>query len=216
MAKKVPVCVFDKIKVYLHVAVMETWEEILYEMLGDMKISELFYAADVTLVTVGSDIEPIEGCRIVNTGLPLHSFEFPTLELLYNELEPNTAVFYCHLKGVSQPTNIGHRNWRRDMAEFCIVAWRERVAHLHSRWTSGHRLTGGGAGWGSEFVWAHKHYSGNWWWARANYLKHLMRPSEFLAKYTSRYAAESWLGQSELMNEYIDDELFKGVFDEAT
>jgi hypothetical protein len=205
--KKIPVCIFDKLKVYVHVAVMDTWIEILHEMIGDMKISQLFYAADVTLVAIGSDIDPIEGCRVINTGLPLHSYEFPTLELLYNELEPNTAVMYCHLKGVSQPGNLSHRYWRRELCDFCLLNWRERIAHLHDRWTSGPRLTGGGAGWGNEFVWAHKHYSGNFWWARSEYLQMLPRPSTFLNSYTSRYSAESWIGQHAIMNEIIDSSL---------
>lgn len=204
---KIPVCIFDKIKVYVHVAVMETWREVLHEMLGDMKVSQLFYAADVTLLTIGSDIDPIDGCRVINTGFPLHSFEFPTLELLYNELENNTAVFYCHLKGVSQPKNLSHRYWRRELVDFCILNWRERVAHLHNRWTSGPRITAGGAGWGHEFVGGHKHYSGNFWWARSEYIAKLPRPSDFLNNFTSRYAAEAWIGQLEMMNEIIDSSL---------
>lgn len=205
-------CKFKKLKVYLHVAVMETWIEILHEMLGAMRTSELLFASDLTIVTVGSDIDPIDDLRIVNTHLPLTSYEFPTLELMYNELEPETAVFYCHLKGVSQPHNLSHRYWRQELVDFCIMAWRERIAHLHSRWTSGPRLTGGGAGWANDFVWAHKHYSGNWWWARSEYLKHLTSPSTFLSYYTSRYAAEAWLGQSDRMNEIIDSELFNDAF----
>lgn len=205
-------CKFKKLKVYLHVAVMETWIEILHEMLEEMRSSELLYAADVTVVTVGSAIDAIGNLRIINTHLPLTSYEFPTLDLMHDELEPDEAIFYCHLKGVSQPHSLQHRHWRQEMIEFCITAWRERIAHLHSRWTSGPRLTAGGAGWSNDFVWAHKHYSGNWWWARSEYLKHLIRPSTFLSYYTSRYAAEAWLGQSDRMNEIIKSELFNDAF----
>jgi hypothetical protein len=191
---------FNKLKVYIHVAKMYTWEALLHEILEDIRFSSLGNKSEVTMVSVGGGIPDIKGKRVINTGLPLVSYEFPTLELLYDELEPNTAVCYCHLKGVSQPDSPDHRNWRRELSYFTILDWVNRISHLHYRWTSGPRIVNGGSGWSGDYVHAYKHYSGNFWWARSDYLTQLQHPNTF--KY-SRYCAESWLGQSPLINEEI-------------
>jgi hypothetical protein len=191
--------VFKKIKVYIHVAKMNSWEAILLELLEDIRISKL--NAEVTLVSVGGDIPEFKNCRVVNTGLPLSQFEFPTLELLYDEIEDETAICYAHLKGVSVPDSLGHRFWRRELSEFVFINWKQRIHHLSINWTSGPRITNGGAGWRGDYVHANKHYSGNFWWARSDYLKTLIHPSKFRS---NRYAAEAWLGQSVLINEPIN------------
>ncbi len=193
---------FEKLKMYVHVAKMYTWKAILSEILEDIRISQ--FPFQVNLVSVGGDIpeHDYKNQRVINTGLPLTAYEFPTLETIINELEPNTAVCYCHLKGVSQPNSLHHRAWRRELSEFTIINWKERIHHLTLNWSSGPRITNNGAGNGSDYVHAHGHYSGNFWWARSDYLQKLIHPSKFKL---NRYAAEAWLGQSPLINSPIND-----------
>lgn len=193
-----------KNKLYMHVATMNNWMAVYQEMMEDIRISGLLGNCDITVVSVGGKIEPISNCRVVHTGKPLSSYELPTLQLLYDELEDNTAVCYCHSKGVANPMSLHHRAWRREMCEFNLIDWQARIAHLQQRYTSGAKITDGGAGCGWEHVPAHKHYSGNFWWARSSYLKELGSPSELANKYPgNRMVAESWIGQSELINSLI-------------
>ena len=129
-------------KVYIHVAIMNTWRAILSETLETIRISRLLDNASVTLVAVGGTLSQDDlvihhnNIRIVNTDKPLHEFEYPTLDLLYQELEDDTKICYCHLKGVSQPNSLGHRAWRRDLIDFTILDWGARVLHLDVRHTS--------------------------------------------------------------------------------
>lgn len=183
------------------------WKSILFEMLEDIRISRLADNAEITLCTIGGkltddDIQPYVH-RIVNTGKGFEEFEFPTLDLLYDELEEDSKVMYCHLKGVSQPHSVGHRAWRRDLVEFTIMDWKSRIIHLDVLHTSGPRVCTGGAGGGGEHVSANKHYSGNFWWANAAYLKTLPQPSKFRVIHNNRYAAESWIGQNSKINDFI-------------
>lgn len=192
---------FNKIKAYIHVAKMNTWSYILSELLEDFRMSK--FTGEITLVTVGGDIDPIPNTRVINTGLPLTEFEFPTIKLLKDELEDNTAILYCHLKGVSQPDSYYHQRWRRELSDFTILHWKDRVEHLEDRWTSGPKICNGGGGNGWQHVPAFKHYSGNFWWARSDYIAKL-EPIESLRKiHPHRFAAESWIGQSPLINEKI-------------
>jgi hypothetical protein len=179
---------------------MYTWEPLLSEILEDIRFSGLLRKAEITLASVGGSIPDVPNVRVLNTKQSLTSYEFPTLELLYDELEENTAICYCHLKGVSRPDSLEHRLWRRDLSNFTLIDWINRVSHLYYRWTSGPRITNGGAGFDSFYVHAHKHYSGNFWWARSDYITKLPHPKTF--NY-NRYCAEAWLGQSPLINEQI-------------
>lgn len=192
-----------KNKVYIHVAMMNRWEAILSEVIECCVISGLVDNADLTLVAVGGVLPERQDCRVVNTGLPLLEYEFPTLQLLYDELEENTNVCYLHLKGVSQPNSLGHRAWRRELCEFTLIEWRSRVHHLTGLYSSGPRVCQGGGGKYGDNVAAHKHYSGNFWWARSDYIKMLPNPSSFRIMHLNRYAAESWIGQNKLINDVI-------------
>jgi len=194
-----------KTKVYIHVAVMNNWEAILSEILEDLRISKLDKEAEVTLVAVGGTIGSYGGCRVINTGKPINTYEIPTLQLIYDELE-ESRIMYCHLKGVSRPFCLYRRDWRREMCNFCIIDWETRLLHLKVRYTSGPRITNSGAGDGSDYVPAYKHYSGNFWWARSDYLKKLPPPEQFFEVYKNRFTAETWVGQSSKINEYIEFE----------
>lgn len=194
----------QNLKVYIHVAKMFTWEPILSEVLEDCRISGLRDAAEITLVSVGEPIGNYHKCRVVNTGKPLTEYEFPTLQLLYDETTEQDNVCYLHLKGASQPNSLSHREWRRELLEFTIIDWKARVLHLEQRWTSGARVRNGGAAWGAHHVPAYKHYSGNFWWARGGYIRKLPSPYDFWSKFpNNRYAAESWLGQLPIINELM-------------
>jgi hypothetical protein len=194
---------FSKLRVYVHVAVMNNWRTLLDEVMEDARIGGLLDAAAWTIVAVGGEVPDAHGCRVVNTGLPVSAFEFPTLALLYEENTDDSAVCYLHLKGVSQPASLLHRAWRRELLDFTVIDWRSRLSHLAERHTSGARITQGGCGWRGEWVPAHRHYSGNFWWARGDYIARLPHPEAFRKKHDNRYAAEAWIGQSKLINERV-------------
>lgn len=199
----------SNIAVFIHVAMMNNWESLLLETLEACRISGLIDNAQVNIVTTGGELSEHFGegkCKVINTSLPITQFEYPTLDLLYQHAlqNPDGAVCYCHLKGVSQPHSIPHRRWRQELIDFVLVDWTIRVNHLGNRWTSGPRVTSGGAGWHNEHVFAHRHYSGNYWWARNDYIQGLRPPNDLFKTCRNRMGAEAWIGQSPKINEPIE------------
>lgn len=189
-----------RVKLFIHVAVMNNWEAILTELMEDIRISKMPYPVQV--VSVGGTLPAKYGA--INTKEELTAYEYPTLIHLYENRQQYDIVGYCHLKGVSQPYSMTHVAWRRDLSSFLIHDWQNRMLHLKSRWTSGPRITPGGAGYSTAHVNAHKHYSGNFWWANTSYLEKLPSPREFQIRCNNnRFGAEAWLGQSPLINERI-------------
>jgi len=75
-------------------------------------------------------------------------------------------VYYCHTKGVSYDQNFKSDIWRRVMAEAILErSWKECVDKLDE----GNNTCG---------IMNHRdrYYSGNFWWAKASYIKTLKKP----------------------------------------
>lgn len=126
-------------------------QPILEELLGLIETSGLGAALTTCVVHTISD--------------PVTRYETPVVPLLRSlvVLHPTARVLYLHTKGVRQH---GYATeWRRYMTYFLIERWREAVRLNAPVDAVGCDLLGTGDT---------RHFSGNFWWARALYLA--MRP----------------------------------------
>ena len=121
------------------------------------------------------------------------------------KIPDEALVFYAHSKGVSYTANgeggIDEQRraaaWRKTMAYFCVTRWTEAIRPLVEE-----TCDVSGVFYLTPSVWREKcslrgvnfgdspYYGGNFWWARAGFLKKL--PKVDLT--ASRYFAERWIG----------------------
>lgn len=108
-------------------------------------------------------------------------FEQVTLAVLQGELAhmpDDTAVLYTHSKGAMR-NMIAEDQWRRSMLWHLVFGWQHCVELLQTHDVAGCH-------------WRHdNHFAGNFWWARAGFLRTLPPVN---AADADRYSAELWLG----------------------
>jgi hypothetical protein len=104
----------------------------------------------------------LTACVVNTIGDRVTRYETVTIPILRSLalLHPTACVLYLHTKGVRRH---GHAvEWRRYMTYFLVERWRETIDRLQEPVDAvGCDLLGSGAG---------RHFSGNFWWARAAYL----------------------------------------------
>jgi hypothetical protein len=111
-------------------------------------------------------------------------FEIPTLKLIseFAEDHPNAKILYLHSKGISYPKDSCvyecSSDWIRMMLHFLCNESSKCLEALESADTAGCNF--------SELPLPH--YSGNFWWANARYIKGLS--TGFL---TNKMSVEMWL-----------------------
>jgi len=138
-----------------------------------------------------------------------HTYEFPTLEGLWNFCRaeymraraPNNFVLYMHSKGSTKYKREWNEDskWRRTMQQFVLHRYTDCVEHLRNGFSTCGALLekrSEGATW--------PHYRGNFWWARCDYIKQLQDPrpqdyqlynrgNPFKPKPSGRFLSEWWL-----------------------
>ena len=122
-------------------------------------------------------------------GTNRDGYEMGTLrdfqEWILPEIE-NAYVFYAHTKGASDFTPF-RAEWRKCMEHYTIRNWRRCVDALRA----GHDTSG--CMWLTPERYPNvktPFYAGNYWWAKAKYLKMLPEVDEK----ADRFHAESWIG----------------------
>jgi len=159
----------ERVYVWIHIALLRRWEEILKEELDLLKSSGLAKHAKIFYCVVGGPKEKVEPlmngldheCVEDYEDVRLH--ECPTLHHLHNfaKENPNKKVLYIHTKGTSRPKDSNSDEWRRYMLYFLVGHYKECLHFLDSYSTVGVHLIG------------ENHYSGNFWWAQTNHLSTL-------------------------------------------
>ena len=124
---------------------------------------------------------------------PENRYEFPTLQRLHTycvasmlDGDTDNLVFYAHSKCATHDDE-PCRAWRRYMSYFVF----DRASECIEALTSGDYDTCG-PNWlfrPDYFPW---HYSGNFWWARCDYVARLVPPE--LMQVEGRLNAEFWIG----------------------
>ena len=191
-----------KIFGFMHVATMNNWKDIVNELLDFARKSGLLCETELlTLVILGrnsrklavpfslrlpnrEDLRLIRypvNSKIISGGNNLRRYEGPTIKELWkkcNDTDEEFYVYYVHTKGASYGSNFKSDKWRRAMASVILGAgWRECVDMLKS----GKETCG--------IMRRKNHYAGNFWWARASYIRTLERPKTT----RNRFYYENWL-----------------------
>ena len=171
-----------EIEIVYHIATMNNWREITQEQLTRLQNSGLAKACNhLTVTVVGSEIKAVHALfqktpfrqkvQIIHVGNDLHQYEFPAIEMVseISHKHPNANILYMHTKGVTHHGTVTEKNvrlWRRYLEYFVIDQWRACVEALESADLCGVDWIDG-AKWLAQ---PELHFSGNFWWARADYL----------------------------------------------
>lgn len=179
-----------------HVATFPGWEHIVVEQCHRLKNSGLLDVTDYVIVGIVGNVEPalstlkclLRGKARVVYGGDVSQFEFPTLQHLYDLSQAQDFdAWYIHTKGVSH--NSSHGVWHRLQMESIVIekhAYCRSKLDCHDACGMFWRLTG--------FDQPNPHFSGNFWWATAEYLRSLPPPSSL--DVSNRFQAEFWIGKN--------------------
>lgn len=185
--------------VFIHAATLPRCQERIDQYLSLMVQSKLAeFVKHIYIDCVGKDALPdvsnYDTLPITVTRIHenLDENEFPTQHHMwtYAKANPDSFLLYLHTKGVGKDINPAIEDWVSYMTYFLIEKWRVCVEELESNKTAGVDLR-------PEFC---LHYSGNFWWSRADWIMLLPDPFEFsdLTKYSNplqskRHQAEFWI-----------------------
>lgn len=208
-----------KIKMFVHLNDMPGAFDVMSEQLTLASESGLLDAADeVILCTNGNpdnfdqakaimNKEDYPNVTFVHTSDKTQYWEYPTLDLMKSECdalaEEEFYICYFHLKGLSRGNDSRSSDWRHYLNYWTIERWQDNIAKLDEGMdTVGINFI--------EHPWPH--YSGNFWWARASYIRKLTplthpdkiewgKPSKFIVTDSLdsgnfRYEHEAWIGSA--------------------
>jgi hypothetical protein len=181
----------------MHVAMHGRWREVVEDQLTLMRASGLYeFTQNVFIGLLGPDPDAFDYAddklRVVYHYAGFGEYEFPTLTRLHalcGSFKPHgdELVYYLHTKGVFTDTP-QTQAWRRYMQYFAIERHADCVRAL-----ADHDVCG--VDWYST-PWPH--FSGNFWWARADYVRTLSEPRSLplvgCLDHTGRHNCERWVG----------------------
>lgn len=182
------------IKIFYFCAQLGDWRNVLARHVHLIEASGLAEASgDLQLCLAG---DPLITPRLpskwrLTYRSRLDQFEFPALDMLYNNTLVKDRVLYLHAKGVSRSGE--HREPGRAWCDFmswgCVEHWREMLAALEE----GHDVAG--VQWTrlnlryKRLCGASQVFAGNFWWARGDWILSLPPPQ--IEK--RRFRAEGWV-----------------------
>ncbi|MBS0634256.1 MAG: hypothetical protein JSR37_02180 [Verrucomicrobia bacterium] len=185
----------DQIEIVYHIATLNNWEDIVQEQLSTLQKSGLSDRLDHLSVTVvGAEIDRVhqlfsqlsflDKVKIIHSSPSLDRYEFPGIEKVQEIAQrlPEAKILYMHTKGVlhyQRPTEQNVSLWRQYMEYFTIERWRDCVSALDDVDICGVDLSQSPSG---------RYFSGNFWWARADYIQTCQLKQE------SRYNCEDFIG----------------------
>lgn len=193
------------IQAFYHVATINHWRDIYDEQIAAFESAGLHEICRLSISKVGEQRISIPAYATLVSDLPdLQSYEFPTLDIL--QRSANGPTLYFHTKGAShgQPQwetreqfwkSVGipdqatlrknEDQWRKYMTYYVIRQYERCLSSLESNDACG-------------VSWMGDHFGGNFWWANADYLKELQRPSDLKKEADAlgmeRASAEKWIG----------------------
>lgn len=183
-----------RLSIFLHIAGMGDADAITAELCGAILGSGLYAEAEsLQSILVGGSLNyPLpQRWRIERRG-SLDQYEYPTLAEVWRwsqSASDDQAALYLHTKGASKGCRVGGElpsdAWRRYMLAFVVERWRECRDLLSLYQTVGTEI---------RLPPRHvPHYAGNFWYARASYLRRLQEPKPIKTWGHERYGAETWL-----------------------
>jgi hypothetical protein len=178
------------------VCAINNYEQVVREQLADLEQSGLYEASEKRYIVVAGEMSSVAKVRkqlkqypkcVIADVSAIKAYEFPTLLQLQRHAQKNDKSFYyyIHTKGVTYPNHKGGKYWRDYMMYYNVIRWQDCVAKLKDGFdTCGVKLV-------DNHKAFPKHYSGNFWWAKSEYI--LRCPPVESMKQEDRYQAEFWV-----------------------
>ena len=183
-----------QIRIYIHCTIINHWRDICAELTTHLTESGLLSSTEsINLGFVNDSTESREEClalapkgSVIRTSENrLDQYEFPTIGVLQKDCRKAEEPFFClyvHFKGSFNMAE-SQEVWRRAMIRFCIDSWQECVEKLELGYA-----TAGAIG-ATENI-GKVYHSGNYWWARSEYIASLPAIGTF--DQSNRYWAEQF------------------------
>lgn len=179
--------------IYINVATINNFNEVLNTLLDKINTSGLYDECLKIIIVVNGDIsllnvEKKEKYDICCAKTTTNFAEFPTLNLLwYNSVENSNIdydILYLHTKGVTKPDDENIKDWVNYLSYFNITKWQDRINELKTNDATGVNLSGSREDYNYHpSTWGYSkapiHYSGNFWWSKASYIRNLIDPYKF-------------------------------------
>lgn len=193
IVKFAPITHDSPIVIY-HIAQMGDWQEVVCEQLSDLSAAGLTEVRATILGGTGDWLVSEAKRRgieltVVSESPRLKLYESPGIaEVARLAAQGDRPILYLHTKGVSTPGSLGKRLWRRVMMKHLVRPWRDLWPLLNSH----HAI-------GCNWMTTHPqpHFAGNFWIARADYLRALPPWETWWRKRGyERFSCESWIGSA--------------------
>ena len=173
--------------IYIHVACINHWSEVFSTLLERIKKAGLYDSVNEIRLGILGDINVVvtdPKLKIRGMSKDLSEYETFTLNLLHQDsLQEDFEVLYIHTKGVRKPGNlINIGSWTNYLTHFNIDRWSECCSMLQKYDCVGVNLLPA----------PKPHYSGNFWWSRASYIRRLLPCAQ-----DTFYSPEFWIGSGE-------------------
>lgn len=192
-----------------HIACMNDWKNIFLDQIELIFKNKVMEKIDTLFLTIlinhEDDLEFIKDkiknekkIKIDYVSRNLKDYEFPALDLIKKlSLNEEFLLFYLHTKGVSindknmnfyhGSKNLEHlkncvNDWRKYMEYFIIENFNICIDELKNCDACGVNLVNS----------PYKHFSGNFWWSKSDYIKKLPEIKEIDKNH--RWNAEFWIG----------------------
>jgi hypothetical protein len=217
-----------KIKIFVHLVDFRDSREIADEITdylissNILDVAEVFFYCNYRIKNydwLKEKFKNYDKIHFINLNTQPLDFEVPTLSDLRKRCakwKRRYYILYIHHKGASKPDNLAVDDWRRLMCHFNITKWKDCFNKLKKGYDTA------GVNWIDT---GNKHFSGNFWWARSEYIEKLPQlkipheinyKSQLNIKDTDCYRmeAEYWIGlkdpksfsfhNSDVANHYFD------------
>ncbi|MEO2173994.1 MAG: hypothetical protein ABGY96_07835 [bacterium] len=187
--------------IYFHICTIGNWKNVVNELLKTIQSSGLF--EDMKELRIGvlgdgdvSFFETLPKTKLLFQNADVSLYERPTLLALRRDamaMDPNTPILYIHSKGVSGRRGKAQavEDWRHLLSFWTIERYEDMKNTLQTCDAVGINLKEK----------PRLHFSGNFWWSKASYLRTL--PETIGPSYCD---PEYWIGRSRHHN-------FKSLFD---
>lgn len=164
-------------KIFWHVNELNGWQTVINEQWALIKNSGLLdNCSEVVICTNGQpwtfqpwiNEQKCDKIRAINVHNSANHWEWPTLNYMHHmakETEENYNILYLHLKGLTRVGNPNVDDWRAFMNWSVIERWADCTSKLNEGYDAV------SCNWETE-PWPH--FSGNFWWARSDYVKRLV------------------------------------------
>lgn len=189
------------IKIFLHICTIGEYQRIFDEIINKIRYSGLFDKSIINVCITGDNDLNVyieKGTSdILHHNIKYHNlgdssrWEFPTLQFMEDNINEGDKVLYIHNLGATGDS-IYKQSWRKYLTYFNIEKWEECIKALDNGYDTC------GVDFRTNPV---PHYSGNFWWANASYLKTLPKIKDISKPdsprvLTLRHNAEMYIGMN--------------------